>query len=139
MKLIRRHREVPLITTVIAFTLAFVFLVSGAAQGAVVDSQPPTSPSQLHVTNNWGDCAFEFRWDASTDDQSVDIAYAFVVDGTIDPNYSWQENTTHRIWGDCMVYPPANGTYTIQVVARDAVGNLSEPSNAITVTVRLWG
>jgi hypothetical protein len=42
-------------------------------------------------------------------------------------------------WGDCMVYPP-NGEYTIQIIARDAAGNISQPTNAVKVkvTVNWW-
>jgi hypothetical protein len=123
---------------VVAFFTILTLLQSGNARAAAGDTQPPTSPSQLHVTNNWGDCAFEFSWDGSTDDGSADIAYAFVVNGTLDSTYGWWWNTTHQTWGDCMAYPPSNGTYGVQVIARDPAGNVSQPSNTVTVTVKLW-
>jgi hypothetical protein len=69
------------------------------------------------------------------DDQSTAVAYAFVVNGEIDPTYDWWWNTTYHTWGDCMVYPPMySATYTIQVIARDVAGDVSQPSNPVSVT-----
>jgi hypothetical protein len=107
------------------------------------DTQAPTAPSNLHIAQQWDTCAFLFEWTASTDDRSTssEISYAFLVNGTVDPTYGWWPGNTSwtggspsQMWGDCMVYP-RTGQYTIQIIARDAAGNISQPSNALSVTV----
>jgi hypothetical protein len=137
-KMAVRWSAAPLTLTMTALAITILVTTSGPAFADTADTQPPTAPTDLRVVNNWGDCAFEFSWSGSADDISANIAYAFVVDGGIDPTYSWWWNATNHAWGDCMNYPLSNGTYTIQVVARDDAGNVSAASNSVSVTVRFW-
>jgi hypothetical protein len=46
--------------TVAALAVASLLLMSGGAQAAAADTQPPTAPSQLHIVQQWDTSAFLF-------------------------------------------------------------------------------
>jgi chitodextrinase len=95
----------------------------------VADNEPPTAPTNL--TGNTS----HLTWGASQDN-SGETNYVLFVDG----RQSRAEagfDTTFLFFDDCNTFfPAAPGTHTATVRARDRAGNLSAPSNAITVVVQ---
>jgi chitodextrinase len=88
------------------------------------DSTPPSAPTNLTATAA-SSSEVNLSWTASTDNVDV-TGYWVVRDGvTI-------ANTTNTGFSDTSVSP--NTTYSYQVIAYDAAGNNSGPSNTATVT-----
>ncbi|MFG2956720.1 PQQ-dependent sugar dehydrogenase [Streptomyces sp. NPDC048291] len=91
------------------------------------DSTPPTAPGTLSATNITANTA-DLSWGASTDDRAVtayDIRSGTTVYQTV------TGGTTSTLTGLACDSP-----YTLDVVARDAAGNVSQPSNAVTFTTK---
>jgi chitodextrinase len=92
------------------------------------DSEPPSAPRNLRGN------AFHLSWDASTDN-SGETNYVLFVDGQATRAESGFDTTFLTFDGCFTFFPAPSGTHTTTVRARDRAGNLSAPSNAITVEV----
>jgi chitinase len=90
------------------------------------DRIPPTAPTNLVVTATT-ETSVTLAWGASTDN-SGSFSYLICCAGTT-VTVS-QTVTSHTLQG-----LQAGKTYTFRVYARDAAGNLSQSSNAVTVTL----
>ncbi len=88
------------------------------------DSQPPTAPGNLTVTGHTS-TSVSLSWSASTDNVGV-TGYQVRRDGTVVATVT---GTAYTVGG----LSPATG-YGFTVAARDAAGNVSAPSNAVTAT-----
>jgi chitodextrinase len=96
---------------------------SPAAVTTPPDVNPPTAPSSLLASPSQGRVAL--TWTGSTDDVGV-TSYSVLRDGAqvgSSPSTSYTDETT-----------APNTSYTYAVVAVDAAGNASAPSNSVTVT-----
>ena len=100
------------------------FSISGGGGGGG-DVQSPTAPSQL-VASASSSSRVDLRWKASTDNVGV-TGYAIYRASHVIANVGAVTNAS-----DTTV--AAGNTYSYQVVARDAAGNVSDPSNTATVT-----
>lgn len=91
---------------------------------APVDTNPPSTPQSLTATS---DSAFSvaLSWQASNDDQGV-VAYEVYRDG------ARLSSVTGTAFDDDTVL--ADSTHSYTVVARDAAGNRSDPSQPAPVT-----
>ena len=98
--------------------------LSNTATVTVPDTNKPAAPTNLDATAN-GSTQVNLTWDASTDDVAV-TGYRVYRDGT-----TWSTVSSGTSSSD-VVLP---GTYTYEVRAVDAADNLSDPSNADTVTL----
>jgi chitodextrinase len=97
-----------------------------AASGAG-DTQPPTTPTNLRVTETTPN-SVSLAWDPSTDD-SGSVFYRIIQDDFTYPVIDWVSGTSF------VVYPltPAT-TFRFRVSARDRSGNVSGLSNTVTAT-----
>jgi hypothetical protein len=90
------------------------------------DTTAPTAPTayeQMHTATS-----VSLGWHGTTDDVGVE---SFVVsNGSITRTFpAWQQ------WWQAVTDLPTNRTHTFTVRARDAAGNLSPPSNAVSVLI----
>jgi fibronectin type 3 domain-containing protein len=90
----------------------------------VVDDQPPTTPTDL-VATAVGPARVELSWTASTDDVGVQ-RYSIRRDG------AEIGTTSETTFADTSAPPGATSTYV--VIACDAAGNTSEPSEPAVAT-----
>ena len=91
------------------------------------DVTPPTAPV-LSLTG-FGRRHISLAW-SSTDDRTGNILYRFTVNGAPDPyGPTWDKSRTYY------ALQPAT-TYTFIARARDFAGNLSAPSEPLTVTTK---
>jgi hypothetical protein len=86
------------------------------------DTVAPTSPILTVTVNSRRQT--KASWTASTDDVKI-AGYRVYQNGVL------VATTTRRSWSP----PRVSGTFTYYVVAFDAAGNVSLPSNSVTVTV----
>jgi hypothetical protein len=108
----------------IALVLALVVVGSAAAAAGRGDRTPPTTPTNLRVTNV-SHKSVTLAWDPSTDKSS--FSYSVNVNGV-----SWtvpQTQTTYTV--DSL---SAGQTYTFYVTAVDQALNTSARSNTVTAT-----
>jgi hypothetical protein len=117
----------PLALAVIAADLVLLgtLLIPGGARAAD-DTTPPTTPKNLRVTSA-SPTQIALAWDASTDDVGV-TKYIVIRDGARiaavkAPKTSYTDTSV-----------AADETYTYRVRARDAAGNRSKVSKAVTAT-----
>ena len=96
---------------------------------AVLDTQAPTSPTNLHTTSV-GSTSASLAWSASTDDVGV-IGYAVKIGQVL---YSLSEGSTSTN----IKYLKANTTYSFDVTAFDASGKQSAPAK-ITLKTAVLG
>jgi hypothetical protein len=90
----------------------------------VVDATPPTAPSNLTASNKRG--KVQLTWGASSDSNGV-AGYNVLRGGV----QIAQTSSTSYLDGAVT----SGQTYSYTVTARDAVGNVSGPSNTATLTV----
>ncbi|WP_433453883.1 PQQ-dependent sugar dehydrogenase [Streptomyces sp. CA-142005] len=91
------------------------------------DTTPPTAPGTLHtadITSNTVDLA----WGASTDDRAV-TAYDVRSGATVYKTVTGGTSTT-------LSGLACDSPYSLNVVARDAAGNVSAPSNTVSFTTK---
>ena len=88
------------------------------------DTEAPTIPLNLVVSNETN-TTFKVSWDASTDNTSV-TEYEIYIDGSLNNATSMTTYTVTNL--------NALTTYSVQVLAKDAVGNKSALSTAINAT-----
>jgi beta-glucanase (GH16 family) len=93
----------------------------------VADTQAPTAPANL-VSTGKTDVSVTLGWTASTDNVAV-TAYDIFKDGTLAGSSSTTSFTVAGL--------TASTTYSFTVKARDAAGNISAPSNTLSVTTML--
>jgi len=91
------------------------------------DSQPPSAPANLSVTPRSAS-RLDLSWTASTDNEGV-AGYEVTRDGA--PIAS----TAGTTYSDTGLAPDTTYSYSVQ--ALDAAGNISGPSNTVTVTTPL--
>ncbi len=99
---------------------------SNQVTAEVLDTEDPTAPGNLDATAQ-GAFQVDLTWEESTDNVGV-VAYLIYRD---DVQIDSVDGTTTSYTDN--VLPPA--TYTYHVLAVDDAGNLSDPSNADTVTM----
>ncbi|MGW2620056.1 PQQ-dependent sugar dehydrogenase [Streptomyces sp. NPDC001500] len=91
------------------------------------DTTPPGKPGTLSASNVTGN-SVDLKWGASTDDKAVvayDVRSGATVYGTV------TDGTSTTLTGLACDSP-----YSLNVVARDAAGNVSEPGNTVTFTTK---
>lgn len=93
----------------------------------VPDTEPPTAPSGLTVTGKTSN-SVNLSWTASTDNVSV-TGYEVYVNGASAPSTTTTGATTATVSG---LVP--NTSYSFTVKARDASGNVSPASAAVSAT-----
>ncbi len=96
---------------------------------ATVDTQAPTAPTALSSASIT-QTSFTLNWTASTD--NVGVTGYDVYSGTTKLNTSNITGTTYSVTG-----LTAGTTYSMTVKARDAAGNVSVSSTALSVTTSL--
>ena len=116
-------------------TVAVLTLAASQITVFAADTQAPTAPQNLRITNRSG-FDIQLSWDASTDNVGVNNynLYAYVNNGTS----SWREDVAY-VSGSAerkySIQMSDNRTYTFYVDAIDAAGNRSAPSNSFVFTV----
>jgi chitodextrinase len=97
--------------------------VVSAVTAPALDTQPPSAPTNLGVTTAKGRKVV-LAWEAATDNVGV-TGYRVFRDGalvaTVPSGLTYSDS-------------PRRGDHTYYVVAIDAAGNQSQPSNSVTVT-----
>ncbi|MGC0336561.1 PQQ-dependent sugar dehydrogenase [Streptomyces sp. SLBN-8D4] len=91
------------------------------------DTTPPTKPGTLSAADVTANSA-ALSWGASTDDRAV-TGYDVRSDTTVYTSVSTGTSTT-------LTGLACNSPYSLNVVARDAAGNVSQPSNTVTFTTK---
>jgi chitodextrinase len=99
----------------------YVAVYSAAGSG---DTQPPTAPANLRVTGT-SSSSVSLAWDPSTDNVGV-TGYDVYRDGVLATSVGGTSATVTGL--------AAGTTYQVTVRARDAAGNISGPSNAVSAT-----
>ncbi|MGW1213874.1 galactose-binding domain-containing protein [Streptomyces sp. NPDC002499] len=92
------------------------------------DTTPPTAPGALTVTGHTSNSA-SLSWNPSTDNVGVTGYRIRQVSGSTSTQVGTSSSTTFTVTG-----LGASTAYTFDVVAVDAAGNVSQPSNQATVT-----
>ena len=108
---------------ILVFTPLFGSLVLSAQSR---DRVPPTVPTNLTVTATT-EHSVSLAWGPSTDNSGRFNYIICCAGSTVTVN---QTMTTHTLEG-----LQSGKTYTFRVYAKDAAGNVSKPTNAVTVTV----
>lgn len=115
-----------------ALTAEFVAAATGSftdnfviSEATTADTSPPTAPTNLSATAP-ASTRVDLTWAASTDNTGV-TNYSVYRDGSL-----LSGSVTGTSFSDTTVSPQTSYSYT--VVARDTVGNLSEPSSPVGVT-----
>jgi chitodextrinase len=102
-----------------------------AQGGGGNDTQPPSAPSNLSASNTTSNST-TLTWNSSNDNVGV-------------TQYQIRQNnqTTGTVGGNTTTYNAAgltpSTTYSFSIVAVDAAGNISQPSNTIQVTTSAGG
>ncbi|WP_406395877.1 PQQ-dependent sugar dehydrogenase [Streptomyces sp. NBC_00882] len=91
------------------------------------DTNPPTRPGTLSAADVTANSA-ALSWGASTDDRAV-AGYDVRSDTTVYKSVATDTSTT-------LTGLACNSPYSLNVVARDAAGNVSQPSNTVTFTTK---
>lgn len=104
------------------FNINWINFVQG---GSPVDNQPPSAPSNLAYTQP-ASGTINLTWSASTDNVGV-TGYDLYANGQLRGSV----NGSTLSYADSQ---PATATVTYYVVAKDAAGNVSAPSNSVTRT-----
>jgi hypothetical protein len=101
------------------------------AVSVLIENVPPAAPANLRRGGEG------LVWDAASDDSGAVTGYLVFVDGSATPlNATFGTTSPLQVWDDSLMeFLPAPGTHTYTVRARDASGNVSPPSDALTVVV----
>lgn len=114
--------KVGMVLLLIAFTSA----AASAQTLQLRDRLPPTAPTNLVVTGVTSH-SVSLAWGLSTDNSG---AFSYVICCAGATVTVGQNVTSYTLSGLA-----SGAAYTLRVYARDAAGNLSRPSNAVTVTL----
>ena len=95
----------------------------------LIDNEAPSNPTNLSVTSV-GTNNIEIQWTAATDNIAVDSYDIYVNGGLMGSTNSTSSNVANL--------DPATA-YSLYVVAKDAGGNISGPSNTVTATTNNIG
>ena len=90
----------------------------------LVDAEAPTVPTNIVISNETGE-SFKITWNASTDNTSV-TGYEVFIDGNFTASVSETTYTVSNL--------TISTTYSVQVLAKDAVDNKSALSVAVNAT-----
>jgi arabinoxylan arabinofuranohydrolase len=101
------------------------------ARGTPPDTTPPSAPTGLAVTGRTA-TTIALTWAASTDDVGVT---GYAVSRRLDSGGVVLASTAGGTSAALSGLAPAT-TYVLSVTARDAAGNVSQPSSAVTVTTQ---
>jgi hypothetical protein len=107
-------------------------LVWGIEPSSIVDEEAPSAPTDLSASNITYNSA-TLTWTASTD--NVAVAAYDVYNGDSTPMGSVSGYTTRYVASG--LSPETNYSFTVS--ARDASGNVSDPSNEVSVTTLSGG
>ena len=88
------------------------------------DTTAPTIPTNIIISNET-DTTFKVSWNASTDNTAV-TEYEIYIDGSLNGTSTNTEYTANSL--------TASTTYSVQVLAKDAVSNSSSLSTAVNAT-----
>src|SRR5438093_1731781 len=116
-----------------AYTPAFTFSAweGGDPAGATLDTSPPTAPSNLTATAP-SSSQINLGWNASTDNVGVTAYLVERCQGAGCASFAQIATTSGTLYNDTGLTP--NTSYSYQVRARDAAGNLSPYSNVASAT-----
>ncbi|WP_416961567.1 discoidin domain-containing protein [Streptomyces sp. Agncl-13] len=92
------------------------------------DTTPPAAPGGLTVTGHSSD-SVSLSWNTATDNVGVSGYRVLRVSGPTSTQVGTTSSTSFTVTG-----LGASTAYTFDVVAHDAAGNVSQPSNQVTVT-----
>ncbi|WP_405975239.1 discoidin domain-containing protein [Streptomyces sp. NBC_00988] len=92
------------------------------------DTTPPAAPGGLTVTGHTSD-SVSLSWNTATDNVGVSGYRVLRVSGSTSTQVGTTGSTSFTVSG-----LGASTAYTFDVVAYDAAGNVSQPSNQVTVT-----
>ncbi|MFD4558028.1 discoidin domain-containing protein [Streptomyces sp. NPDC058469] len=92
------------------------------------DTAPPAAPGALTVTGHTSD-SVSLTWNTSTDNVGVSGYRVLRVSGSTSTQVGTTSSTSFTVTG-----LGASTGYTFDIVAYDAAGNVSQPSNQVTVT-----
>ncbi|WP_019072676.1 galactose-binding domain-containing protein [Streptomyces hokutonensis] len=92
------------------------------------DTSPPAAPAGLTVTGHTSN-SVSLSWNTSTDNVGVTGYRILQVSGSTSTQVGTTGSTSFTVTG-----LGASTAYTFDVVALDAAGNVSQPSNQVTVT-----
>jgi chitinase len=116
----------PLFTAVPVLMLTILGGSSLVSAQSSRDRVPPTAPANLVVTATT-EHSVSLAWGASTDNSGRFTYIICCAGSTVTVSHT---STSHTLEG-----LQAGRTYTLRVYAKDAAGNLSKSSNAVTVTL----
>ena len=105
------------------------YSIPASATTPAPDTQPPTVPTNLTATASAGQ--INLNWTASTDNVGVTV-YRVERQNPGSSTFAQVGTTTGTTYSDTGL--AANSTYSYQVRATDAAGNLSQYSNVATAT-----
>ncbi|MET8158491.1 cellulose binding domain-containing protein [Sphaerisporangium sp. NPDC005289] len=114
-----------------AYAAAPASPASGSGAVSAADTTPPSKPTGLHEPCSSDTLYVLFCWTASTDDVGV-VAYDVYRQG--DTGYVQVGTSSFPAFGDDDVV--IGRTYTYIVIARDAAGNQSAPSDPFVALAR---
>lgn len=116
----------PSLFTVVRIVILMTLCGSSMVSAQARDRTPPTAPTNLVVTATT-ETSVSLSWGASTDN-SGKFSYLICCAGsTVTVG---QAQTSHTLTG-----LKAGTTHTFRIYAKDLAGNVSKPSNAVTVTL----
>jgi chitinase len=98
------------------------------------DFTAPSAPTDFRGRADVGSCEVYVSWIASTDDVDAHarLLYRYRIDGVLSPIGSWMVGRTSNV-GANVLEAPEEGTHVFTVEAVDGSGNVSPPSNAISL------
>jgi hypothetical protein len=120
---------------------SYKLVVYASYTNTTVDSQPSnavtfttpadtTAPTAPTLASPWHtSTSIALSWSGASDDVGVE---SFQIS---DGSQTWEQSAPDLAWQRTLSGLATNRTYTLTVRARDAAGNLSPPSNAVSVLI----
>ena len=107
--------------------LSYICLYSCSSDDENVDSTPPSAPSNL-IISNITDTSLQLNWNASTD--NISVSEYHIIEGFSGNVTELPSSSTSYVMSGLI----PETTYRYVVIAVDASGNPSQPSNSVEVT-----